>query len=415
MSSFPNVSFHFDSVHTPITTIIGDRLRRANKIRIVSGFMTRGGIDELSSLYANHSALETLVVGAGTYSAFEALDYLISKGTSPKSLFVHNGFSKTTTSRKYLFARFRPMLHSKIFYMEFDDGSCCAFVGSHNLTSFALGGANGEAGLLIEGSQSLEIFKEINAHIDTAKNEAVQYNPIYKGAYAWWLRTFINGLGPEVGGPPSNWQSGRIILVFAQAAPSIKLQTGEMIYFEIPSNVEKIKQLETEIHLFIFDILPPAKECYQRINEAHSKYLCLLEGADRTGGNKVVEVDWRIDSRKNGILYPVFGRQYITNTAEQQIRAKIISYDTRSIDYHFSRPDTEWEPILSEDIILKPQGLSEFTAKNEFLGDQRSHDQWRLVRGFKSKESELALEMADIREMSPGADSYFIIALGKSR
>jgi hypothetical protein len=44
------------------------------------------------------------------------------------------------------YARYHPMLHSKVYFFELAGGTSTAFVGSHNLTRFALYGLNGEAG-----------------------------------------------------------------------------------------------------------------------------------------------------------------------------------------------------------------------------------------------------------------------------
>ncbi|WP_374631145.1 hypothetical protein [Ferrovibrio sp.] len=49
------------------------------------------------------------------------------------------------------------------------------------------------------------------------------------------------------------WQSGRTILIFAQAQPQDRPKPGDNIYFEIPSGIEEIETLRTEVHLFLFD------------------------------------------------------------------------------------------------------------------------------------------------------------------
>ena len=46
------------------------------------------------------------------------------------------------------------MLHSKVYLFEMPEEKSTAFVGSHNITGFALGGLNGEAGVLLEGPAS---------------------------------------------------------------------------------------------------------------------------------------------------------------------------------------------------------------------------------------------------------------------
>ncbi|MGB2820628.1 MAG: hypothetical protein WBF17_06575 [Phycisphaerae bacterium] len=45
--------------------------------------------------------------------------------------------------------------------MEAPDGTASAFVGSHNMTGFALGGMNGEASVLLEGPSTEAVFEQI--------------------------------------------------------------------------------------------------------------------------------------------------------------------------------------------------------------------------------------------------------------
>ena len=56
------------------------------------------------------------------------------------------------------------------------DSSAAAFVGSHNLTGFALRGLNGEAGILLEGPVGASAFDELRSHIDESYRQAVPYD-----------------------------------------------------------------------------------------------------------------------------------------------------------------------------------------------------------------------------------------------
>jgi HKD family nuclease len=60
------------------------------------------------------------------------------------------------------------MLHSKLYLLEMPNGTAAAFVGSHNLTGFALLGQNGEASLLVEGSASEPEFAALRRHVNDA-------------------------------------------------------------------------------------------------------------------------------------------------------------------------------------------------------------------------------------------------------
>ena len=93
------------------------------------------------------------------------LDALLADGVSPDRLYVHLGHTNETGGRKNPFARYHPMLHSKVYYMELPNGDACAFIGSHNMTAFALTGFNGEAAVLLEGPQASAEFNEVRQHM----------------------------------------------------------------------------------------------------------------------------------------------------------------------------------------------------------------------------------------------------------
>lgn len=64
------------------------------------------------------------------------------------------------------------MLHSKVYYMEYRDGSASVFIGSHNLTAFAMGGLNGEASILLEGEKDSTEFEAVRQHIANARKSS---------------------------------------------------------------------------------------------------------------------------------------------------------------------------------------------------------------------------------------------------
>jgi len=140
-----------------IASLVRARLAGCKTAKIVSGFATPDGVDALRATSVS-SKINRLVLGAGTFKAFEALDGLIASGLLPGAARVHLGHTRATGGKKHPFARYRPMLHSKIYLFEMPDGTATAFVGSHNLTGFALRGLNGEAGVLLEGELSDPIF-----------------------------------------------------------------------------------------------------------------------------------------------------------------------------------------------------------------------------------------------------------------
>ena len=175
----------FDKPQQEIASLLRDRLDRCTSASLVGGFMTVEGIEAIAGpLRAHPATLNHLVVGAGTYKAFEACDRLIDAGVSPGNLHVHFGFTrKTRAGAKHPFYRYHAMLRSKVYLMEMESGMSSAFIGSHNLTGFALMGLNGEAGVLLEGPSSSSEFDDIRNHIAEAVRQAVVYDPSMKDAY----------------------------------------------------------------------------------------------------------------------------------------------------------------------------------------------------------------------------------------
>ena len=97
---------------------------------MVTGFLTVEGAKVLlPALHSSPSKLKTLVVGAGTYRGFEALDELLSNGVSRDCLHIHLGYTRPTTSAKakHSFYRYHPMLHSKVSLFEMANGEAVAF------------------------------------------------------------------------------------------------------------------------------------------------------------------------------------------------------------------------------------------------------------------------------------------------
>ena len=85
------------------------------------------------------------------------------------------------------------MLHSKAYLLEMADNSAVAFVGSHNLTGFALLGLNGEAGVLLEGDAMEAPFVDLRQHVAASVAQWAPYDPSRRR--------------PMSGGRPSSWRN----------------------------------------------------------------------------------------------------------------------------------------------------------------------------------------------------------------
>src|SRR4051812_20252515 len=84
-----------------IASRLRDQIARCVSVSIVTGFATPSGIEQIEDpVLSDPAKLAALVVGAGTFRAFEALDGLLDAGLALGSLFVHLGMSRMTGGRK---------------------------------------------------------------------------------------------------------------------------------------------------------------------------------------------------------------------------------------------------------------------------------------------------------------------------
>jgi len=409
----------FDRPQKEIASLIVNRIGASSNTSIVSGFATPGGLDAIiDPIGARPQRLRTLVIGAATYPSFDAFDDLVAAGVPIDRLRVHLGHSSRTGGIKNPFARYHPMLHSKIYYMELSDSTACAIVGSHNLTSFALSGLNGEAAIMLEGPAVSPEFDQIRKHIETARSQAVQYDPALKEAYAWWTREFIDGLKAEMG-LPVGWTSTRTILIFASAGPNSRPKGGEQLYFEIPEGIEQIVSLQTEAHLFLFDALPGDPwQALQAAASAAAHYTCKIQGVENRQGNREVNADWRIDGARP-VLLSVPSGQYRPTPAlgKQQVRADVERGDVEPFEYLFERERKGWEPEFSpnEQLLVADQ-VAKGTALIEARGGKRFTQSWALVKGLVAREgSAKERDAAALKLAAPESGSFVLVSLRRRR
>ncbi|SCY34308.1 phospholipase D family protein [Microvirga guangxiensis] len=408
----------FDRPHTAIASLINSKIAASTSTSIVTGFATPGGLAAIDRpIRANPGKLKSLVVGAATYPAFKALDGLIAAHVPLSRLRIYLGHTKPTTGR-HPFARHHPMLHSKVYYMELPNEHACAFIGSHNMTAFALTGQNGEAAVMLEGPLNSPEFEQVRSHIAAAEAKAIQYDPSLKHAYAWWAKQYYEGVSVEFEvGVPRDWNSIRTILIFAEAASSDRLDIGDTFFFELPSGIQ-IESLKTEVHLFLFNILPASPfDALNQVEQADAKYTCITLGADDEQGNAEVRADWQIDRTPTPRLQAVLGGTYRPTTPSdmQQVRAKVQSKAVPLFEYGFERETGEWEPVYTESLNDRlppiPSFLENKVTFNEARGNRPTGD-WTLVAGLTPKKgAKMEADEAALERARPDADVFALVSL----
>lgn len=411
----------FEKPQHAIASLLLDRWAKASAVSIVAGFSTPAGVELIKqAVAARPKIIQTVVVGAATYLAFEAFDNLIAVGVPADRLYANLGHSRATGGHKNPFARFHPMLHSKIYYMEGPERKACAFIGSHNLTGFALGGLNAEAGVLLEGDAASVEFDAVRQHIWEVRKQSVLYSPAMKEALAWWTREYLEGLRAEIG-IPQDWLTVRTILLFAAAAPSSRPNSGDQIYFEIPAGIEQIESLKTETHLFLFDKLPAHPwEALMAASRASAAYTCKTLGAENKQGNMEVRADWRLDATAGPTRAVVPSKAWRPNTSSgmQQVRAEVDKKWVVPFEYLFDRGSGGWEPEFSEEENPLRAGteVQRALVGTQWRGSDAGVHQWRRVTGVAPRAGVIReKDEVALRRAAPESGSFILVSLRRRR
>ena len=380
----------FDQPQHEIASLLRDRLTRCAKASLVAGFMTVEGIEAIAApLRAAPSKLAHLVVGAATWRAFDALDRLLAAGVAPAALHVHLGHTRPTGTNKHPFARYHPMLHSKVYLLDMDDGQAAAFVGSHNLTGFALHGKNGEAGVLLEGPADAPQFVALRRHVDEAVRQAVSYDPGMKEAYAWWTMQFIDGLYAEANGDlPKDAENMRTIVVLAAHTSGRPPRPGQVIYFEIPEALDRIQSMQAEVHIYVFPTLPPtSSQALASLGTATARLSCKVEGIEAGRGGIELRANWHIDNRRRPELKPtILPFRPTPASGMQQVRVRVQGAVAGQYEYLFDPGKIAWAPIYDPDGALVATEAEEDVQGAEivlFNPSSRADLPWQRVRGLQ--------------------------------
>lgn len=410
-----NATVLFEAPQREISSLINSKLLACQSASIVAGFLTPSGVQALAPpIRARPTLLTNLVIGSSTHPGFQAIDDLLAMGVPPQAIRIHLGHTRESGTRNHPIVRHHPMLHSKIYYMELPGDQACAFVGSHNLTSFALRGLNGEAAVLLEGPRTDSQFSRIRDHIQAAANQAVPYSPHLKEAFAWWTKEFLEGVSTDVA-LPRDWTSIRTILIFAEAAVGDRPATGVRLYFELPAGIA-IESLKTEVHLFLFNTLPPTPDqALQQLATARERYTCKVIGADNEQGNLELKANWRIEPPSRPVLHrvPTGIHRPTTASGMQQVRADVEAPFVKPYEYSFEREKMAWWPIFSQREELHPTGDADTAFDIADTPWQKESDEgWKLVTGLKHGEGSamekdaLALELA-----KPESGAFILVSL----
>lgn len=411
-----NARVLFDNPQSKIQTLLTDRLTRCRQAWLVSGFVTVEGVAAIQApLSENPEKLAQLVVGAATWRAFAALDHLLEQGVDQKALLVHLGHTRATgPNAVHRFYRYHPMLHSKVYLMEMTDGTSAAFIGSHNLTGFALLGLNGEAGVLLEGDSQDEQFKAIRQHIANAAAQAVPYKPTMKQAYAWWTNQFIQGMGDKTRDTPNDVENRRTILVLSVSKNGGVPKNGDIVYFELPSALgANVQAINAEVHMYLFSTAPssPVTALAHVGNAAHSLW-CRVEGLEADGGAAELAADWFIDDR----FQPDLQRtpkpfRPLPSPGMRQVRVRVYNDVRGKFEYFFESNGQRWIPVLDDaNAIVPSEDVGSLLRPLNLI--PREDQPWQRVQDLVPEAPEYGVAYQEaLKQTSPDSGAYILFSL----
>jgi len=297
------------------------------------------------------------------------------------------------------------------------DGQAAAFVGSHNLTSFALNGKNGEAAVLLEGPADAPQLAALRRHVDEAVRQAVPYDPGMKEAYAWWTMQFIDGVYAEANGDlPKDAENIRTIVVLTARAEGAPPRPAQIIYFQIPEALDRIQSMQAEVHTYVFPTLPPSSSlALASLGTATAQLACQVEGIEAERGGIELRADWHIDNRRRPDLKPT-AMPFRPKPASgmRQVRVRVQGAVTDQYEYLFDLGKIAWAPIYDPEGALATTEGEEDAQRADLMFSNpsaRADLPWQRVQGLqRAKPAGSDARQRALWESTPESDAFILFS-----
>ena len=403
--------FLFETPQRELAPVLCDLYRRAESVRIVTGFATRSGIEHLrAEIVAAPQKLRHFVLGAATYQAFVAVDELIAAGVPADRIFVDLGLSRSTG--RVAFEKFHPMLHSKIYLFTMPAGLSVAVVGSHNVTGFALGGDNGEAATIVTGRTDDPEMKKVYDHVEAARSGAVRYSPDMKAGYAWWTREFLDGFRIFASDLPRDADNHPTVLVLLHRPAQGVPRPGHHIYFELPEATSRgIDSIKPPVHLLFFDTRPatPADALAMQPTVA---LRCRVSEIDVDQRTNRLTTEWRIpDLAQPDLLFVGGPFDPTPPPGMRQVRIAVEDTLFERYEYLFDSEKQVWIPEFDQKSVSKPIGkkTDDFDLKK---ATTREAGPWyRVLRLRPQRMGEKEEVRAAMQESAPERGTFVLFSI----
>jgi len=409
---------------------LGKDLGAAQGVSIIVGFMTQSGVDSIKGfLKRNPSRLKVLVVGRAGAAALSALSQM------QKQLDLADGVLKIHLGRAsqpigYQAPNpFRPMMHSKIYYLESGEDAI-AFVGSNNLTQFALRGDNCEAAVRLEGKKNDAEFTRIRSHIDGVVSESTDFDSTKMDIYAAINTRYLRSMIDE-DATAGLVDDSAIVLAALRIKPKLP-KPREIVYFEVPAKSKEyynyVPGKRIELHLLRKQLSRDLRQITRWSFKCFEAEVTMVDrtGLEGTQGTPTTPttVDWVIDGspptlRKTKNYSPVSKALQILAVFGEPIRVRYDYFWTAppvdfssTVDYRddtaarsrteINEDQSEWKEIPSEVLATLQSGLDEgwFLVKDverrpeeePLLSSDKERFVWRVR--YRREDSDLELREA---------------------
>lgn len=231
---------------------IKEYLKPNSKIKIVSGFLTKSGLKSIAGSRKEEiecflQKLEYIVVGRLTKSTNDVFENLFENFPQHRNkLHINLGLGKKDEKRKII-THFIPMIHSKIIAIDYDKPDNLFYIGSANVTKFALEDHNAESGILLSGLNDKE-RKHISAYMDFLKNR--KSTKLYDPEKAYdWMSLYRLMLKEEDKFLNQFIRIDRISIVLCYNPSAVRFFKNDIFYTEITDNSnELVKDIHGIIH-----------------------------------------------------------------------------------------------------------------------------------------------------------------------
>ena len=241
----------FPASRGDLRPVLAAAFARCDRVRIAVGFASPQGIRELATLLPL-SAIEWFIFGHGGRAALAAADDL-GRRIGRQRVRIHPGYALGSEASARARPIYRPMMHSKLYLGTSESGAYSGFIGSQNITAFALEGLNAEAGVLLDGLQSDPECVAIEAALSQVYSESQPFDPALIEEYAGWHKCILEGLSEEEDEQGPGWGYLPVIVLMAALDTGRTPKPGETLYFEVPqAYTGRFVRNESPIDIWVF-------------------------------------------------------------------------------------------------------------------------------------------------------------------